>query len=139
MVLAILYWSFVATVGVYILKNGAALECRIYLLITVASILSVLAAIAEELNFQRMDSGILAIDAVLLALLLLVALRTNRFWPLWTTGFHSVGVATHIAMATKPDVVPGAYALAQGFWAYPMLIAICLGVRTQRRKTATLR
>ena len=73
--------------------------------------------------------GALLVDLAVLAAFLTLALRSDKFWPLWTTAFQIIGVATHLAKAVDPGIIPRAYSIAQGFWAYPMLVALVIGVR----------
>jgi hypothetical protein len=73
--------------------------------------------------------GAMLIDLAVLAALLTLALRSDKFWPLWTTAFQIIGVATHLAKFVDPAIVPRAYSIAQGFWAYPMLVALVIGAR----------
>lgn len=73
--------------------------------------------------------GAMLIDLAVLAAFLTLALRSDKFWPLWTTAFQIIGVATHLAKFVDPVIVPRAYSIAQGFWAYPMLVALVIGAR----------
>lgn len=62
-----------------------------------------------------------------------IALTCNRYWPLWATAFHSIGVLTHLAVFFDKSIVPQAYATGQGMWAYPVLAALVLGSERCRR------
>jgi hypothetical protein len=77
--------------------------------------------------FASPEYGILAVDLLLLGWLGALALATDRFWPLWATGFHLVGTVIHVARMVDPTVVPPAYALGQVFWSYPVLAALATG------------
>ena len=77
--------------------------------------------------FASPEHGILTVDLLLLGWLGLLALATDRFWPLWATGFHLVGTIIHVARMVDPTVVPPAYALGQVFWSYPVLAALAAG------------
>ncbi|MFN3945312.1 MAG: hypothetical protein ACK4K7_10315 [Allosphingosinicella sp.] len=132
MMLQILYWTTLAACLLFALKRGGADERIGAAVIAVGSLLSVGAAAAPNGRFQAAETGILIVDLAVLAAFLALALRSERFWPLWATGFHLVAVVTHGAMMVSPGVVPRAYALAQGFWAYPMLFAIAIGTSLLR-------
>lgn len=91
---------------------------------------SVTTVVAESLPGLRVGAaqlGILAVDLLVLAGFLALVLKTNRFWPLWVSGFHLVGVATHLATLCYPSILPQAYVLVQGLWAYPIMVAIVVG------------
>jgi cytochrome bd-type quinol oxidase subunit 2 len=92
---------------------------------------SVLTAVAVAFGskWQSLQTGVFIVDLGVLAAFLTLALRSDKYWPLWTTAFQVIGVATHLARLADPAIVPRAYSIAQGFWAYPMLAAMVIGVR----------
>ena len=67
------------------------------------------------------------IDLLALSGFLVLVLKSDRFWPLWACGIHLVSVATHLAMLFYPTVLPQAYRVVLGLWAYPMMAAIVVG------------
>ena len=83
---------------------------------------------------SSVEIGILIIDLAMLAGLVALALLSDRYWPLWATGFHLVGVVTHIAVIADKAVAPLAYAHVLGLWSYLTLLSLALGTaaRTQR-------
>jgi hypothetical protein len=100
--------------------------------------LAVLAAsfaspLVESSLFASPEYGILAVDLLLLGWLGALALATDRFWPLWATGFHLVGTIIHVARMVDPTVVPPAYAMGQVFWSYPVLGALAWGALVEAR------
>lgn len=125
--LQVAYLAALAGAGVVAVKYGDWPERAGVGLIVGGSILTVPASVIPGLNGPT-ALGILAVDAVVLVAFLYLVLKTDRFWPLWACGFHLVGVATHLATLSHPDIVPLAYKLVRGAWAYPMLAAIVLAV-----------
>lgn len=111
-------------------KLGAAI-------VLVGSIATVGAAHIPGLELCAAKIGILVVDLLVLAGFVALVLTTDRFWPLWACGFHLVGVATHIAMLVYPDILPQAYRVVQGLWAYPMMLAIALGTLCRTRPMRT--
>jgi len=80
-------------------------------------------------------SGLLVVDLGVLFSFLALSALSDRFWPLWATAFHLIGVATHLVLIFSPARVLQAYALLQGVWAYPILACIVVGcIRHQRRR-----
>ena len=90
-------------------------------------------ALAETSRFWEPESGILLIDLALLSFLVVLALRTDRFWPLYATAFQAVGTLVHIARFADQSVWHSAYAAAQIFWAYPVLLALMVGTLLEAR------
>lgn len=92
-----------------------------------ASMLTWLAQQFAGHNHVGFEAGIFAIDVVMLACLMVLALRVDRFWPLWAAGFHLIGVSTHAAVLANANTAPIAYAHALGIWGYAVLIALAAG------------
>lgn len=89
-----------------------------------AAILSPLALIS---GWSRPETGIILIDVGLFVALLLLALRSTAFWPLWATGFQLCAVAVHLVALISPALLPAAYAETLALWAYPVLLSLGIG------------
>ena len=74
--------------------------------------------------------AMMAVDAVLLVLMVWLALRSNRYWPLFTAGFALLIVVTHIAHALDTGVSGWAYLTAILIWSYLSLFTIGYGAWT---------
>lgn len=61
-------------------------------------------------SYRHLETDLFAIDLVLLALYLAVALRANRVYPLWIAGAQLIAVMAHVVMMVTDDLVPRAYA-----------------------------
>lgn len=84
-------------------------------------------------KFFQPESGILIVDLLLLAYLIWLAMRSDRFWPLYAAGFQVVGTTIHLARFADSNVLHSAYAAAQIFWAYPVLLALAAGTWLEAR------
>ena len=102
-----------------------------------ASSAFILAALASNLanasRYGHTETGILIVDLALLAGLLLIALRSDRFWPMWAAAFQMVAVTVHIASLTENGKFAWAYAVGLIFWSYPVLIALMVGTWMEAR------
>jgi hypothetical protein len=74
----------------------------------------------------------LAVDLVYLAVMVWVALKSNRLWPLWAAAFQVIDVVVYLAFVA--DVRVGAWAsyTAIVIWSYLILIVIVVGTLTRR-------
>jgi hypothetical protein len=81
---------------------------------------------------------VLFIDAVLLAILVWIALRSPRYWPLFAAGFQLLAVLTHLAHALDAVVSGWAYLTAMLIWNYLTLTAIGYGGWTAARRYAEI-
>ena len=76
---------------------------------------------------------VLAVDIALLAALMVIALRSARYWPLFAAGFHLLAVVTHVARTVDVHVNHWAYITAEIIWGYLLAFAIGYGAWTYRR------
>jgi hypothetical protein len=76
--------------------------------------------------------GIALIDLGLLGLLLWIAMRSTRFWPLFAAGFHLLALITHLARITDKTVSGWAYISAEIIWGYLLAFSIGVGAWTYR-------
>ena len=103
-----------------------------------------IAAIALVANFASylvvsgyggIEVGVLTIDVVVLAAFGAVALRSDRFWPLWVAGLQLTTTMGHALRALEDQMVPIAYAVSLRFWVYPIHIILIVAVwRSQVRE-----
>ena len=102
---------------------------------TAAALVSaaLISPLVQTSDFMHPETGILLIDVLLLGYLLVLAMRSDRFWPMWAAGFQIVGTFIHVAALVDKTVWPGAYATAQVFWAYPVLLALGIGTWLEAR------
>ncbi len=98
----------------------------------IVALASVVASIATALLQNRRDWispqwGDLAVDCTFLAVLLWLALRSNRHWPMWAAAFQLLGVVIYVARLA--DVRVGALApfLAGEIWSYLVLASLAVG------------
>jgi hypothetical protein len=71
--------------------------------------------------------GVFAGDVAFLALIVTIAMRTRRWWPLCAAGFQLLGVLTHAARLIDDTVGSWAYATAGVIWSYAVLAAVAVG------------
>lgn len=84
-------------------------------------------------NFQHVQISILVVDVVLFGALLVLALGSDRFWPIWAAAFQLVGTTVHVASMAETGDFAWAYAVGLIFWTYPVLISLMLGTWLEAR------
>jgi len=89
-------------------------------------------------RYSGVESGMLLVDLAVLAGFVAVALRSNRFWPLWVAGLQLTTSIGHLLKGVDQDLLPRAYGAALQFWSYPILIILAVGTyrRHQRMREA---
>ncbi len=93
-----------------------------------------LASLAVASRYNGVEFGIFAIDLLSLSAFVFVALRSDRFWPLWVSGFQITAILGHVLKAIQLDLVPIAYAVSLRFWAYPILIVLAVATWRDRQR-----
>ena len=63
-----------------------------------------------------------------------LALRADRYWPIWVSALLGLGVLGHLARWAGPDVFPWAYAVVLTIWSYPILAIIAIGTFNHQRR-----
>lgn len=106
---------------------GAAL-----LVNTIGSILSVRRAWGEP------EYVVLALDLAFLALLIIVAMRTLRWWPLWCAAFELLIVVTHVAIMVDPTVRARSYATGSIIWSNVVLATLAVATYAAVRRRGRL-
>lgn len=87
----------------------------------------------DNSDFSHTQIGVFGVDILLLVGLLMLALRSDRFWPLWACAFQLVGTTVHVASMTEQGNFAWAYAVALIFWSYPVMLALMAGTWLEAR------
>jgi hypothetical protein len=120
-------WAILCVVVLIGLVRGGKPERIGISLVVIGSILSMIFASSLGARFRSVEPWILGIDIAVLIAFVILALGTTRYWPMWVASFQAITVLTHLAEVALPNAVPRGYSLLQGFWVYPMFVAILLG------------
>jgi len=78
-------------------------------------------------SFEISQHGIFMVDVLLLLVLGHVALKSDRYWPLFASGFHFTTILFHGARSTGARIVPDAYADLIVLWSYLVIAALIAG------------
>ncbi|MEH3158936.1 MAG: hypothetical protein PGN08_08400 [Sphingomonas taxi] len=87
-------------------------------------------------SYHSVHGMVLAVDMAVLCGLVGIALRADRYWPLYVSALHLITIAIHGVKAFQPSLVPWMYAGASGKIAYPMLALLAIGALRHRRRLA---
>ncbi len=91
----------------------------------------IIAVVASNLvsdgSYTHTESGVLIVDVAAFCGLLILALRSDRFWPMWAAAFQMVGMMVHFASIPQSGNFSWAYYVALIFWTYPVFIALAAG------------
>jgi nicotinamide riboside transporter PnuC len=139
-----LYWSLLALTCAYAFIRGGRDERVVAIVSLVASVTTAFVLSPWGQRYSQIEAGELLVDLSVLAAFILVALRSDRFWPLWVAGLQLTSSLAHLMKGIHIELLPQAYAAATKFWSYPILVIILVGTwrshqrarREQRSRSA---
>ncbi len=131
-----IYWLLLGGIAAYAFIRGRVDERLVALTCILATLITWLFNSPLSERFGRVENGVLVADLLALAGFTLVALRSDRFWPMWVAGLQLTTTMAHLFKAIEMDLMPQAYAAAARFWAYPIFLIIIIATwRGHRRRT----
>lgn len=133
------FWTLLLVSCGYALWRGRKYEQLSAVVFIVASVGSVLARSPAHERYIGLEHSDLVIDTFVLVAMIVIALRSDRFWPLWVAGLQLTIGMSHLFKAIQPDLMPLAYAAAERFWSYPTLVILFIGAWRQHRRTLSER
>ena len=129
------YFALLLLVCGYAFLRGRGDERFAATVCVVASLASVIVVAPLNARFQGVELGILLTDGLTLVAFTILALRTDRFWPLWIAGLQLTTLISHALKAIELDLMPQAYAAAARLGVYPIFLIIVIGTwRGHRRR-----
>lgn len=130
----VIFWIILLTACGYALVRGGRYERLAAILFLAATLVSVLAHLSLWAGYRAINVGEVAVDCVVLITVVGIALVSDRFWPLWVAGLQLVSSMAHILKVITGDLPPWAYAVAERFWSYPILVILFIGAWRQHRR-----
>lgn len=85
--------------------------------------------------YDKIDLGLMAIDLAVLVLLMRLAIRANRIYPLWMLAAQLIATLMHLGRELDSHVPPIAYFLLVHAPSYIQVLAFAAGLVAHRRRT----
>lgn len=82
------------------------------------------------------NAAVAIVDVLTFAAFTTIALRSERFWPLWIAGLQLTGTLSHVMRLIAPDLIQVAYDAAMKLWSYPLLLILGIAAWRQAHDTA---
>jgi hypothetical protein len=123
-----------ALVVLYALFRGSRDERLVAIICLVGAVVTTLVLSPLAQRFSGVETPAMLVDLAVFAGFLLVALRSDRFWPLWIAGLQLTTILGHLLKFVETDLFPRAYGAALNFWAYPIVIILGVGTWRSRRR-----
>jgi len=85
-------------------------------------------------RFAHVETGVLVVDLALLIVLVVVALKADRGWPMALAALQLDTVGVHVARLFDLGMIRITYALMLAMWSYPMLVLLIAGTWRHGRR-----
>lgn len=92
--------------------------------------------LALSVRFVSVDPTHLIIDVARFGAFTLVALRANRFWPIWLAGLQMLALGAHLTREMELSIHPVVYAVMKAMWSYGMVALLVFATRNHQRLIA---
>jgi hypothetical protein len=126
MVALLLFWLFLCSAMVIMFAAGGKVERWFAGMIGLSVIATYL--LNYELGWDKAHTYVVLVDGFALIVALWLISVTKAHWPIWFSAFHAIAVATGIAQLVFPNEVPAVYTNMQGFWFFPAVTSMVIGV-----------
>lgn len=124
-----------AIVALYVLLQGRRDERYVGIILVLGVIATHFAISPLSSRFAGVETHVMAVDIAVFGGFLWVALRSERFWPLWIAGLQLTTILGHVLKAVDAQLFSRAYGAALVFWSYPIVLILAVGTwRSQRRR-----
>ena len=89
-------------------------------------------------RFTTVETAVAMVDVVMLIVILAIAMKADRLWPMLVAGLQLDIVMVHALKAIDADVMRSIYAIMMTVWAYPQLILLVIGIARHRSRLRKL-
>jgi len=120
----------------YALISGGRSEQAVAIIMILGSAGSMIAAHPPARLWHGTENGILLIDLLALLAFAIITLLSDRFWPIWTTGFQLLSVAAHFGPMLRSANIAIPFAFEEEVWGYVILVQLILVTRSSRRSAS---
>lgn len=128
------FWACLLLVFVAAWRWGGSAERTVATMYLLAALLTLAARFPGTSRFTTLQVVPAAIDVALLIGLVIVAVRVDRWWPIWSAALQLTTVLGHIAMMQGAGTKPFAYFMTVVSSAFPSLILLAVGILNHRRR-----
>lgn len=83
--------------------------------------------LTRDNSWQHVESAVFVADTSLFIALVVISLKTPKFWPMAAAGFQLLAIMTHVAKVMDAGLQQWAYITAGVIWTYLLLAALGVG------------
>ena len=110
----------------FVFWKGRSEERLVAVALTIGSIVTYSLYVRAGKDWLNLDLALLLNEALVTAVILYIAYRSKRFWPLPVAAFQITALLTPIAALMGENLASYALGVTQGLWAYPQLLILII-------------
>jgi hypothetical protein len=122
-----LFRFLLVLVAAYAFLRGSRDERQVGLVLVTGVVATTLALSPIANRYHGLETTVMLVDIAVFAGFLWVALRSERFWPLWIAGLQLTTIIGHVLKAVDIHLFARAYGAALSFWGYPIVLILAVG------------
>jgi hypothetical protein len=120
----------------FVFWKGRLDERLVAAALTIGSILTPILYAQSAQNWLNPNVALLTNESAVTAVILFVAYRSNRFWPLPVAAFQITALITPLAAVLGKNLASYALGVTQGLWAYLQLLILVIATIRGMKATA---
>jgi hypothetical protein len=129
----ILFLTLLLGACLYATLRGGAPERIGAAILVLATLASAITLAASEDRYRGTEIATMWVDAAMTIAFLALALRAQRYWPMWISMVQLDLVAMHLVMFS-PETGSWSYWAVQAMWSYPQPILLAAGTWRHRQR-----
>ncbi|MBB4840016.1 hypothetical protein HNP52_003108 [Sphingomonas kyeonggiensis] len=128
-----IYLALLVSCCLYALARGGTPERAAVGILVSAVAASAFTPSTGAHRFFQLEMGMLTVDTCLFLAMTVLALKAQRYWPMWLAAVKLNTVITHL-LILSPSLMPWSYAVANAAWSYPSPLLIAIGAVRHRQR-----
>lgn len=129
----ILFLMLLLGACLYAAVRGGAPERIGAAILIVATLASAITLAASEDRYRETEVATMWVDVAMTIAFLALALRAQRYWPMWISMVQLDLIAMHLVMFS-PETGSWSYWAMQALWSYPQPILLAIGTWRHRER-----
>jgi hypothetical protein len=130
----LLFWASLISVTLAAYRWGAAPERAVASMYLLAAVATTVAHPAISVRYRDVELAVFLIDALLLAGLVFISIRADRWWPLCATALQILTVLSHVGKIVNPALWRYGYQLMAVWASWPTVVILAVGIWRERQR-----
>jgi hypothetical protein len=136
MLVAVFFGALLLLTDLFAVRHGGWSERAAAGVSSGGAVATLFVAWPDSARWHHVEPGLLVVDVVIFAAFIAIMIRSNHFWPMWTTSFQLLSIASQLGPAMSRMSNALAFALDEQIWSWLILIQILGASHARFRRRA---